>query len=373
MRVLFWVPYPTEGASNRYRVEQYLHYLEGNGIKYSLRPFWNSSAYKILYKKGHYFRKICFFILGTISRIYDLLGIVRYDIVFIHREAYPIGAAFFETIVSILKKPIIFDFDDAIFLPAPSRPNDFVERFKKPDKIAHIIKISNHVIAGNKYLSNYALRYNRSISIIPTPIDTDRYYPDTIKSHRDKVVVGWMGSITALPLLNAMKDIFTCLSKRFHNVRFIIVGGDFSINGLSTIISKQWSLEEEKEYIKTFDIGIMPLPENEWMKGKCGFKAILYMSMGIPCVCSPVGVSKEIIRDGVNGFLAGTDDEWIKKLSLLIEDPELRRRLGMAGRKTVEERYSVKVNAPKYLEIFKRVYEERYENPAPPPLPQGER
>ncbi|MDD4979778.1 MAG: glycosyltransferase family 4 protein [Candidatus Omnitrophica bacterium] len=361
MRILFWVPYPKEGASNRYRVEQYLPYLRMEGIEYSLHSFWSKSAYKILYKNNrYYFKKAFSFICGTISRIIDFIAIMRYDIVFIHREAYPIGAAFFETILSILKKPIIFDFDDAIFLPAPSRPNDFIERFKRPDKVAHIIKISSHVIAGNQYLSDFALRYNRSVSIIPTPIDTDTYYPDTTRCHNKEVVIGWIGSITALFLLDAMKDIFICLSKKFPHVRFVIVGGGFSVNGLSNVMSKQWSLEEEKEDLKTFDIGIMPMPENEWTKGKCGFKAILYMSMGIPCVCSPVGVSKEIIRDGVNGFLAGTDDEWIKKLSLLIEDPELRSRLGAAGRKTVEDNYSLRVNAPKYLEILKKVYEDRY-------------
>lgn len=359
MRVLFWVPYPTEGASNRYRVEQYLPYLQKERIAYSLHPFWSSSAYRILYKNGHYFRKICFFILGTISRIYDLLGIFRYDIVFIHREAFPVGGAIFENIISILKKPFIFDFDDAIFLPSCSYPNNFIERFKKPEKIINIIKRSKYVIAGNHYLSDFAFRYNHSVSIIPTPIDTDKYCPEDRK-RGGEIVIGWMGSVTTLEFLDIMRNTFIYLSKRFHNIRFKIVGGDFSIEGLSNIISKPWSLEEEIEDLRSFDIGIMPMPDNEWTNGKCGFKAILYMNIGIPCVCSPIGVNKEIITDGVNGFLASSEDEWINKLSLLIENPELRRRLGMAGRETVEEKYSLKVNAPKYLEIFKKVYEERY-------------
>lgn len=359
MRVLFWVPYPTEGASNRYRVEQYLPYLEKEGIKYSLRSFWSSSAYRILYKNGHYFKKIYFFLCGTISRILDLLRIARYDVVFIHREAYPIFGAIFETALSILRKPIIFDFDDAIFLPTSSRPNNFIESLKKPDKVASTIVKSKHVIAGNSYLSDFALRYNRSVTIIPTSIDTDKYYSNNRKAS-DEVVIGWMGSITTLNFLNVMIGTFINISKKFHNIKFKIVGGDFSIEGLSNIISKPWSLEEEIEDLRSFDIGIMPMPDNEWTNGKCGFKAILYMNMGIPCVCSPVGVNKEIITDGVNGFLASSEDEWINKLSLLIENPDLRRRLGMAGRKTVEERYSVKINAPKYIEILKNVYEERH-------------
>ncbi len=357
MRVLFLVPYSTEGASNRYRVEQYLPYLKREGVEYSIRSFWGSYAYKALYKHGRYFQKTFFFILGTISRIFDILGIFRYDIVFIHREAYPIGGDLFEAVISILKKPIIFDFDDAIFLPASSRPNNFIERFKNPNKVSSIIKRSQNVITGNSFLANFALRYNPSVVIIPTPIDTDKYYP-VARSPSGKIVIGWIGSATTLDFLNPMRNIFSRLSKQFTGIRFKVVGGEFSINGLSGVISKPWTLEEEIEDLRTFDIGIMPMPDNDWTNGKCGFKAILYMSMGIPCVCSPVGMNKEIITDGFNGFLANSEEEWIEKLSRLINDPELRKSLGRAGRKTVEEKYSLKVNAPKYLAVLKSVYKE---------------
>ena len=359
MNVLFWVPYPTEGASNRYRVEQYLPYLEKEGIKYSLRHFWSSSAYKILYKKGYFLKKTYFFICGTISRFIDLLNIAHYDIVFIHREAYPIGKAFFEITLSVLSKPIIFDFDDAIFVPTFSQPNNFVEKFKSADKVGTILRRSSHIIAGNRYLYNFALRYNHFVSIIPTPIDTNKYYPD-FKIDKDEVIIGWMGSVTTLDFLNIMVGVFIYLSKRFHNIKLKIIGGNFSVKGLSNVISKPWSLEEEIEDLKSFDIGIMPMPDNKWTNGKCSFKAILYMSMGIPCVCSSVGMNKEIITDGMNGFIASTENEWIEKLSLLVENSELRKRIGMAGRKTVEERYSVKVNAPKYLQVLKKVYEEQH-------------
>ncbi|KKQ78307.1 MAG: Glycosyl transferase group 1 [Parcubacteria group bacterium GW2011_GWC2_38_7] len=355
MRILFLVPYPQEGASNRYRVEQYLPYLKREGIRYSLRPFWSACAYRSLYKNGHYFRKLFFFMCGTTSRIFQIFGIAGYDLVFIHREAYPIGGAFFETIISILKKPIIFDFDDAIFLPASSRPNNFIERFKNPNKVASIIKRSKYVISGNSFLADFALRYNRSITVIPTPIDTDKYYPDN-RSPGNKIVIGWIGSATTLDFLKSMREVFVRLSKEFSNIRFKIVGGDFSILGLSNIISKPWSLVEEIEDLKGFDIGIMPMPDNDWTSGKCGFKAILYMSMGIPCVCSAVGVNKEIILDGNNGFLANSEEEWIKKLSLLVRDAELRKRLGDAGRKTAIDRYSLKANAPKYLDVLKKAY-----------------
>lgn len=353
MRVLFWVPYPTEGASNRYRVEQYLPYLKKAGIKYSLRPFWGEAAYRILYRKGYNIQKIFFFAMGTVYRFIDLLTIARYDIVFVHREAYPVGSALLETMVSFLKKPIIFDFDDAIFLAAPSRPNAFIERFKRPDKIAYIIKMSRHVIAANRHLADFALRYNPSVSIIPTPIDMDILCPHSTGSHdNDKVVIGWMGSVTSQPLLDVLKDVFRRISKKFPNVVFKIVGGELFIDGLSNIVNKPWALNEEIEDLRSFDIGIMPMPRIEWAKAK-GFKAILYTAMGIPCVCPPVGMNTEVISHGVNGFLVSTDDEWVDKLSLLIEDPLLRRRLGEAGRRIAEEKYSLRANLPKFLEVLK--------------------
>lgn len=355
MKILFWVPYPTEGASNRYRVEQYLPYLEKRGIEYSLHSFWRSSGFDVLYKPGKYIQKFYYFVLGTIFRLFDLIGIAQYDIVFIHRESYPIGGIFFERILSLLKKPIIYDFDDAIFLSASSYQNIFIKRFKRPNKVVKIIKLSKHVIAGNYYLADFSSRYNHSVSIIPTSINTDKYYPYNRESG-NKVVIGWIGSVTTVDFLSMVKESIIRLSRQLNYIKFKIVGGSFSIDGLSNIHSKAWSLNEEVEDLKTFDIGIMPMPDNEWTKGKCGFKAILYMSMGIPCICSPVGINKEIINDGVNGFLADSTEEWINKFLLLIKNPELRLKIGVAGRKTVEERYSIKANVPKFLEVIYDVY-----------------
>ena len=355
MRVLFWIPYPTEGASNRYRVEQYLPYLKRAGIDYSMRPFWNSSAFKVLYKRRHRFSKLCYFILGTFSRIFDLVRIFQYNVVFIHREAYPIGGAFLENILRILRKPFIFDFDDAIFLPTSSRPNNFIEMYKKPGKVVNIIRMARHVLAGNYYLADFALRYNPSISVIPTPIDTNKYFPSGEKNNKE-LIIGWVGSITTLDFLNAMSSVFVRLSQRFAHIKFKIVGGEFFVSGLSNIISKQWSLREEVEDLRSFDIGIMPMPDNEWTRGKCGFKAILYMSIGIPCVCSPVGMNKEIIANGTNGFFAQTEEDWIERLALLIEDSDLRKKIGLEAKRTVEEKYSLSLYADRFLEVLQSSY-----------------
>lgn len=346
------MPYPSEGASNRYRVEQYLPFLKKEAIKFSLHPFWTKSAYKVLYRNGYYFRKFFFFFAGILFRTIDVFSIFRYDVVFIHREACPVGSAFFESAAFFLGREVIFDFDDAIFLPSSSRCNNFVEKFKNPGKVATIIKKSKYVICGNSFLADFSLRYNPSVVIIPTPIDTTKYSPMIATDNRP-TIIGWMGSATTLDFLDPMKNVFTVLSSLFNDVEFKIIGGAFLIPGLSRVRSKSWSFADEIDDLRSMDIGIMPMPDNDWTRGKCGFKAILYMSMGIPCVCSPVGMNKEIIINGSNGFLATTQEDWVEKLSLLIKDSALRRKLGNAGRKTVEERYSLKANAQKYLEVLK--------------------
>lgn len=357
MKILFWVPYPTQGASNRYRIEQYIPYLERMGICY-LHPFWSPSAYKILYEKGRHFKKLYYFILGSFSRLFDTLSLFHYDVIIIHREAYPIGGAFFENAVSFFKKPVIFDFDDAIFLPASSHHNNFIEKFKRPNKIASIIRKSEYVIAGNEYLADFARRYNRCVYVIPTCINTDKYLFHK-KNYEDEITIGWVGSITTLGFLDSMRNVFIRLSDKYNHLKFKIIGGVFSVNGLRNIISKPWIEEDEENELKSLDIGIMPMPDNEWTKGKCGFKAILYMSMGIPCVCANVGANKEIISEGENGFLADSEDDWVKKLSSLIESPDLRQKIAVAGRKTVEEKFSLKANAPKFVGAVQAVFNGR--------------
>jgi len=357
MKILFWVPYPEEGASNRIRINQYLPYLKRDNIKYSVSSFWNDSAFRCLYKKGSYFKKICFFMFGTLRRILDLATCWKYDLIFIHREAYPIGGLFFERSLSLFGKPYIFDFDDAIFIPSSSHSNSFIERFKNSKRIKKIINMSSCVICGNRYLADYALKYNRNVYTIPTSIDTQKYTPEGRKEKSQDVVIGWIGSTTTLYFLNMLDNVFLGLFKHYgSNLKLKIVGGEYSLKGLGSVMSKPWRMGEEIDDLQGFDIGIMPMPDNEWTRGKCAFKAILYMSMGIPCVCSPVGVNKEIIDDGITGFLAQDENEWIKKLSFLIENPGLRERVGLEGRKRVERDYSVKFNAERFLEVINETH-----------------
>lgn len=354
MKILFIVPYPTEGASNRIRVEQFLPLIRERGISYKLRPFVGRRFYKILYLQGNYIKKILLFILATVLRVTDVFRAISYDLIFIHREAYPIGPAVFEKIFHYMGKPIIYDFDDAIFLSNTSETNTYIERLKNPDKISSIISMSSAVIAGNRYLYDFAVKYNKNVFIIPSSIDTDKYTPvaDRGEGANKDIVIGWVGSITTRKFVYGIEDALSELEKKYDNIIFKIIGGGFYSKKVKKVFNIEWSLETEKEYLKTFDIGIMPMSDDAWTRGKCGFKAILYMASGIPTVCSPVGANAEIVQDGVNGFWATTKEEWVDKLSRLIEDKDLRLKMGARARVTAETKYSVKANAPVFLNVI---------------------
>ncbi|MFH1996805.1 MAG: glycosyltransferase family 4 protein [Candidatus Omnitrophota bacterium] len=355
MKVLFIVPYPTEGASNRVRVEQFIAHLEKRGVVCAVRPFVSRPFFKILYKPHRYAEKIFWFIIGTINRMIDIVRALWCDIVVIHREAYPFGGPVFESILFRMGKPFVFDFDDAIFLPNTSEHNIPFERFKRPNKVAKIIRMSHQVIAGNEYLKEYAARFNRNVVVIPSSIDTEKYLPAKKNAGDDEIVIGWIGSNTTKVFLYDLEDTLKDLLGRYRNVRFEVVGAEFYSDTFDRITNRKWSLENEVASIQRFDIGIMPMPDNDWTRGKCGFKAILYMACGLPVVASPVGVNRDIIDDGVSGFLAEGPDEWKEKLAALIEDRALRDRMGASGRQKIIKGYSTGLTAPMFYDTLSKI------------------
>ena len=352
MKVLFLVPYPTDGASNRIRVEQFVPYLRSKGIHCNIRPFINGRFYRILYMPRHYIEKIFWFVICTINRFLDIIRALLYDVIFVHREAYPFGGAFIEILLHRMGKPIIFDFDDAIFLSNTSEQNIYIERFKNPKKVSRIVRMSKCIIAGNGYLRDYAMQYNSNIVVIPSSIDTKKYFPLAGKPREKSIIVGWLGSNTTRRFLCDLEDVFVDLSKKYKNLIFKIVGAAFFSSKLTNIVNVKWSLDGELAELQSFDIGIMPMLDNEWTKGKCGFKALLYMACGIPVVASAVGINPEIIKDGENGFLATGYDEWIAKLSRLIEDEKMRVVFGLAGRRTIIDRYSLERSEPVFYKTL---------------------
>lgn len=276
-----------------------------------------------------------------------------YDLIFIYREAFMIGTKYFERRLYKTNVPIIFDFDDAIWLKDTSDANKELDWLKRTSKTADICKMSSLVIVGNSFLANYAKQYNENIAIIPTTIDTNYHKPNTNSVKNDKICIGWTGSsttikhfVTIAPTLKKLKETFKT------KIEFCVISDNIPIEIDLPINFIKWDKDKEIEQLQRFDIGIMPLPDNEWAKGKCGFKGLQYMSLEIPTIMSPIGVNKEIINNGENGFLANSEKEWIDKLTLLISNKELRETLGKKGRKTIEDNYSISSNKENYIKLF---------------------
>ncbi|HET6244020.1 MAG: glycosyltransferase family 4 protein [Bacteroidetes bacterium] len=358
MKILFLTPYPEkEAPSQRFRFEQYLDFFEQNGITCKIESFLNKKTWSVFYSPGNKFMKTWGVCMGITKRFLLLFKLHQYDLIFIHRETCFIGPAIFEKWYAHLSdKKIIYDFDDSIWLHDVSDANEKLGWLKSPSKTAHIIKYSGHVIAGNNYLASYAKKFNDNVSVIPTTIDTSYHHP-FVHENKKGITIGWTGSETTVRHFELIIPILKRLKEKYdQKVNFLLISNKPSKTSDLEIEFIKWSKETEIENLSKIDIGIMPLPDDMWAKGKCGFKGLQYMALEIPAVMSPVGVNAEIIEDGVNGFIALDDVQWIEKLSKLIESEELRKEIGRKGRETVIEKYSVESQKERYLEVFNKVF-----------------
>jgi glycosyltransferase involved in cell wall biosynthesis len=281
-----------------------------------------------------------------------------YDLVYILREAALLGPAVFERMVHKTGVPMVFDFDDAIFVSYRSPSNGYLSYLKFAGKTKTVCRLASHVMVGNPYLAEYARQFNERVTVIPTTIDTKAYHVPPPKTSDGPLIIGWTGSHSTVQHLDTLRGALKKLAAR-ENFRLRVIGTPVYELAPIDVEAMRWRARTEVDDLRPIDIGVMPLPEDKWSKGKCGAKALQFMGMGIPTVCSPVGVNTEIIQDDQNGFLAHTEDEWVDKLTRLLRSAELRRRLGHAGRATVEEKYSAVSQAPRVYEIFKSVLRSR--------------
>jgi len=356
IRILALSPFPEEAAGYRFRLAQYIPHLSAAGFDVVARPFYTTEFFRSVYRHGHYVSKAASFVQLAAKRLQSLKSLSSYGMIFIYREAFPIGPPLIELALARRgRPPVVYDFDDAIFLPNVSDANRLVASLKYPEKVPTIIGRSRHVIVGNDYLASYSRGYNSAVTMIPTCVDTDRFIPRSVDGDngRRDLVVGWIGSPTTTQYVLQMKDVLRRVGERHpFELKVSGAGHDVRFPGVK-VRNVPWSLDREVELFNTCDVGIYPLADDEWSKGKCGFKAIQFMACGVAVVAAAVGVNREIIQDGVNGFLASTEDEWVEKIGRLLSDPDLRARFATAGRQTIESRYSLATNAPKLVATFR--------------------
>ncbi|WP_109831580.1 glycosyltransferase [Reichenbachiella versicolor] len=351
-RVLILSPYPFGTAgSQRFRYEQYLDILESNNIHYKHQSFLDENTWKILYKPGNGLKKISGILNGFLRRFWQLLRLSPYDFIFIHREAAPIGPPVFEWIIAKLwNKKVIYDFDDAIWLENTTETNLIASIIKFPQKVGWICRWSYKASVGNQYLAEYASKHAKNVFINPTTIDTENlHYPNSYQN--TKTVIGWTGTHSTLKYLEMVKKILINLKKKYDfEVRIIADKEPHSF--IKDIEFKAWDKETEIEDLNQIDIGIMPLTDDIWAKGKCGFKALQYMALEKPVLASPVGVNTQIVDEGKSGFLCISEEDWKSNLQKLLESKSLRQEMGKYGRSKVIQEYSVSSNSNNFLSLF---------------------
>ena len=351
--ILFLVPYPEGRApSQRFRFEQYFNALEKASYEYQVSSFLDHKVMSVLYDEGHTLIKVLAVAKGIIRRTADIFRAIRYDIVFIHRETTPIGPPLFEWILAkILKKKIIYDFDDAIWISNSSSSNSSLTPFKWNTKVKWICRWSWKVSCGNKYLQQFALRVNQHAFINPTTIDT-QFLHNRLKSHQQSVfTIGWTGTHSTIRYLAILENLFQRLEKEYEFI-LLVIGDKRPTLNLGSLRFVPWSKKTEIEDLLKIDVGIMPLRNDAWAKGKCGFKALQYMALGIPAIVSDVGVNSEIVDHNIDGWVCRTEEEWEIILRNLLDRKIDLASYSLAARRKIELKYSVTSNTPNFLHLF---------------------
>lgn len=351
--ILFVSPYPKgTAASQRFRYEQYFKALDERGIAYDVSPFWEEKAWKLLYQKGNVGAKIFYLLKGFLRRWSLVYKCFRFDYIFIHREIYPTGIKFLIFVLAkVMNQKIIYDFDDAIWLPNFADNNKRFAFIKSYSQVASLCKNAYKISVGNEYLQEFAQQYNSSTVINPTTIDTDLLHNSTIDYNYNSIKIGWTGTHSTLKYVLDLLPVLDELSIQY-NFELIIISDqhpDFERPYLKYI---KWSKQSEIEDLKKINVGIMPLTDDQWAKGKCGFKALQYMSLGIPAIVSPVGVNTKIVDDKVNGWVCANLEEWKTTFEQVLNDPELPKSLGKNARIKVVKDFSVSSNTQNFIALF---------------------
>lgn len=346
MRVLALTKYGAEAASTRQRLLQFAPYLRDHGMEIVARPLLDDAYVRAL-AQGHSSSRGKI-VTSYLRRLAGLVTARHYDLIWVHFEAFPYAPAL-ERLLAIPGRPVIVDFDDAIFHMYDRHRSPLVRQLLG-NKLHPLLRLASGVTVGNDYLRQYVERFNSAVTVVPTVVDTTRYVP-TQADRSQPPVVGWIGSPSTWRYMeDILPDILPVIKQA--GASFRAVGAGPAAQRWSEIESVPWAEATEIAEVQRMDIGVMPLPEEDWARGKCGYKLIQYMACGLPTIASPVGVNSTIVQQGETGFLARTPAQWRDALQHLIADAGLRQRLGHAGRERVVEQYSLASQEPRLLDAF---------------------
>jgi len=350
MKLLVLSRFGRLGASSRVRIYQYLPYLEQAGVECIVSPLLSDDYLNRLYSGNptHLLSRM----VAYLRRVHTLIKSGQYDLLWIEYELFPWFPGFFELLLSKLSIPYVVDYDDAVFHRYDQNCSRLV-RLCLGKKIAKIMKMAKTVIVGNSYLANYANQTGASkVVTLPTVVDMSEY-GNSIAVDSTPFTVGWIGTPVTFPYLSAILPVLSGFCST-HNARIVAIGAgeNNSISNEKRMLVKSWSESSEVSDISSFHVGVMPIPDTPWARGKCGYKLIQYMACGIPVIASPVGMNRELVTNYENGFLADNKSEWLAAVEYLRKNKKEREQMGRTGRKLVEKEYSLLFTAPKLLDTL---------------------
>jgi glycosyltransferase involved in cell wall biosynthesis len=351
-------PHPENTApSQRLKYEQYFEHWRSNGFEVVVSPFMTRRFRSIVYQPGRILEKVFWVGWGYLRRIRDLLRLPFYDGAYVHLWVTPLGLPLFEWLYAMVARSFVYDIDDMVFLGHSSEANRFIQVLKGRKKMTLLMRRADHVIVCTPHLEAFVQRYNSETTDISSTIDTDRYVPVNPYSRDRRLTLGWSGSHSTAKYLHLLDDVLKEIGREIEFRLKVIGDPSFRMDGVE-VDAQEWREPTEVQDLQEIDIGLYPLPDEEWVLGKSGLKALQYMALGIPTVATRIGANGRIIQDEENGFLVSDQNEWKDRLLELASDPDLRRRIGDHATRTVSDRFSVHANRDVYLGVLDAVFNE---------------
>ena len=348
MHILFVTQYGALAASSRTRVFSYIPYMESVGHTcevITVLPDDRIGGSQIIVTR-QVLRKLRYYAWAFTRTLLCGLRVVlaarRSNLVFVQKVVFP---SFIRWMLRLVKVPMVYDFDDAIFTTEIRQLNWLAAQKQRRNArgVPAMLHLAQMALVENAYTADFAQRHCPRVERITGPIDTQRYTPGLSRRRDDAIVLGWIGSASTLSYLEDIRPALEEIGRRFNAVRLHVVGAsDFSLEHMP-VETRAWSLESEVEDLRCFDIGIMPMPDDVWTRGKGGYKLLQYMAVGLPVITSPVGINCEIVEDGVEGFWARDMDEWVGRVADLVGEEALRRKMGTLGRQKMEADYALDI------------------------------
>lgn len=354
-RVLAFTVKPRESADSRYRILQYHSIAERDGVRIDHRSLMGSRYFRWQIENSHFLLRLLLLPILVLIRLCQVIFLApSYDAVWISREMLPFGPPLLERFLIWRCPRVILDMDDALHISDKQSSHWLPRLLRDYGKFGRMASRYTAVVCGNAYLADFYLRHSANVQIIPTVVEPDRYATVT-PTDSDLVRIGWIGTPLNRHHVELLQPVFLALAQQ-RRFKLIIVGLNEPLCwNLPDVCYLKWNLAAELDFFKQFDIGIMPLKDSPFARGKCAFKLLQYMAAGQPVIASPVGANCDVIENGRNGFLADTEEEWLTALRTLIDDSSLRRSMGAAGRDLVRRSYSVESAWPPYAALLKGI------------------